>query len=343
MDNETNFFPVNNSVAAVRLRVRAPRAADLSIPVPEPKDWIGSTLHSLAPFAVFFPGRPFRHIHVTETPEEYAKERAFAYLSAHCKQFCACALILFILLIFSLTFVLSRGVEIVQPDDDFFRFSSAETRAARASIGDTRSLRLYRLGINATAYKVLTLSRATIIGTSDEHDTRAARKQAEQILAASNASCVCGAALLDRLNVVTIASKPVLHLYNVENLDAKLYELVSENDAPAELGALTVVRHSQAYLYDVPPTVPMPNSKRYPGTSDVDIVRQSEMRLVATDSDGHFQANILVSGAIAYCVAECIDLHGGKTIWHRALAQHERGIQLQDNPEALANLIAMFT
>jgi len=116
----------------------------------------------------------------------------------------------------------------------------------------------------------------------------------------------------------------VVHLFNLHDVYFEKYDTLDVHtaDLPANesmLGALVVVRQSQAHLFAWPPTDP---------SATVDILRRRKIRLRAMTWTGTM-TQFDVEDEQAYCVAECYDLFSGVSVYERSRRQLAARIKVQ--------------
>lgn len=111
----------------------------------------------------------------------------------------------------------------------------------------------------------------------------------------------------------------LLHLLNPVNLDALAYEsLPLIHPVFAEQKTqLGIQRHSQSALFSVDDTTP----RFIDNTTDVEIIRLASIRISAQDEQGRLMPIQIFENSEAACIAECLDLLDGISIWHRAARQ----------------------
>lgn len=286
-------------------------------------------------------GTTFRKRNAFEDDETYKVAwRAHYYDRWARVVYCAFALLL-VYVVWRVYYMLavdkSYGVhiEVVTPVSE----SLLETPKAREQYKWHNRLALYSFPCNANQSNPLTRSRSLahdeIVCPMIEQpekcvDLAEAKLFARRFLGQNDENkvyCVCGPMAGIGIRYIAVRKEfnepdthiHLTHLLNPVNLDAAAYEKLPDGD-PAFVEQkieLRVQRHSQSALFRVDEATP----RFIDNTTDVEIIRQAAIRISAQDEQGRLMPIQIFEDSEAACIAECLDLLDGVSIWHRAARQ----------------------
>jgi hypothetical protein len=270
----------------------------------------------------FILGRPFRQQQFNETLFEYRVAVFSHFFEQRWRALVAlfCVLLLNILVYMAMALSDgSAGLVIATPPPSPY---SAETTDARRALQWPIEAAVYAMPCSRQSNVTRRLQPAALVDlvrlSSDPRhasvaDVALAERAGRKLLSTTTASlttCACAPLLGYALRLLLVLNDSG----STETLYNPRLQLAASAD-------LHVLRHTQAAWFNVQ------NASFVDGTSDVVLVRSAWINVEHSRADGETQVR-RYQAAKAYCVAECLELLDGRTIWHTALEQAAAGVEV---------------